>query len=668
MNSFKNLCIILFSLILFGQTASAQLTIKTPKTNDNLRYGRSVLVSWDTSNTYNKTFKFTWSQSQSGTWNQLPLPKGKTTFKDSTKNQAAVGSVLITFPNQQTLWLKMEDANNPAFSSIVGPLSVVVSNPSPIDEYIQGIITSNKTLTANKIWGLKGVVFVANGATLTIEPGTIIMGEVGATSALCINRGGKIIADGTPTKPIVFTSGVVAGSRDRGDWGGLLIMGKAPTNLVEAPIEGGIADDASTKVNGWYGGNDPNDNSGILRYVRIEFAGIAESPDNELNGLTLGAVGSGTIIDHVQVSYSNDDSFEWFGGTVNCKHLIAYNAIDDDFDTDNGYRGIIQFGLEKRLTDVADQSNSEAFESDNDGSSSEKQPFTGPLFSNMTVIGPVQDTSWAKGSGLSGTNTFHSKFLTAAQIRRNSRMGLANSVILGWPGGVELTNQNTVRAAENDSVLVRYNDFYGIKGNKFFYFGSGTNPTAGVDQNWLSKSEFGNNFANGSGMVDAVAHITNAFNMSSFNPLPTVNAPFLTTAKFDYGRLTDPFLEKVNYRGAFGTERWDLGWTEYDPVNKEYRVTDVNESPIYEQQNVMIYPQPASKILNVKINNVKTQNAILKIIDINGNEIRSTTSENLLFGKLYEYQINIEDIPNGIYLLEIITTDKISTQMINVIK
>lgn len=668
MKLLKNLSIILFSLIIFGQIAQAQLTIKTPQPNDRIRYGRSVLVSWDTSNTYKRTFKFTWSQSQSGTWSPLPLPKGKTTFKDSTKNQATVGSVLITFPNQQTLWLKVEDVNDPTFSAIVGPLTVVISNPSRIDEYIQGTITSNKTLTANKIWGLKGVVFVASGATLTIEPGTIIMGGVGETSALCINRGGKIIADGTPSKPIVFTSGVVAGSRDRGDWGGLLIMGKAPTNLVEAPIEGGIADDANTRVNGWFGGNDPNDNSGILRYVRIEFAGIAESPDNELNGLTLGAVGAGTTIDHVQVSYSNDDSYEWFGGTVNCKHLIAYNAIDDDFDTDNGFSGIVQFGLEKRLTDVADQSNSEAFESDNDASASEKQPFTKALFSNITVIGPVQDTSWQKGSGVSGTNTFHSKFLTAAQIRRNSRMGLANSVILGWPAGVELTNQNSVRAAENDSILVRYNDFYGIKGNKFFYFGGGTNPTAGVDQNWLSKPEFGNNFTNGSGMVDGLAHIINAFNMASFNPLPTANAPFMTTAKFDYGRLTDPFLEKVSFRGAFGTDRWDLGWTEYDPINKEYKVTAVDEIQNLYESKIQIYPQPANKILNLKFNSLKSQNPIIKILDINGNEIKEFNIEQSFYGKSDEYQINTEDIPSGIYILEVVTTNEITNQMLIIIK
>ena len=668
MNLLKNLSTILFTFILFGATSLAQLTMKTPAVNDRIRYGRSVLVSWDTSNTYKRTFKFTWSPSQLGIWNPLPLPKGKTTFKDSTKNQAAVGSVLITFPNQQTLWLKMEDVNDPNFSAVVGPLTVVVSNPSPIDEYLQGTITSNKTLTSNKIWGLKGVVFVASGATLIIEPGTIIMGGVGEVSALCVNRGAKIIADGTQSKPIVFTSGVVAGSRDRGDWGGLLIMGKAPTNLVEAPIEGGIADDASTRVNGWFGGNEPNDNSGILRYVRIEFAGIAESPDNELNGLTLGAVGAGTIIDHVQVSFSNDDSYEFFGGTVNCKHLIAYNAIDDDFDTDNGYSGIIQFGLEKRLTDVADQSNSEAFESDNDGSSSEKKPFTNPLFSNMTIIGPMQDTSWSKGTGANGTNTFHSKFLAAAQIRRNSRMGLANSVILGWPAGVELTNQNTVRAAENDSILVRYNEFYGIKGNKFFYFGSGTNASGNVDQNWLSKSEYGNNFTNGTGMVDAVAHITNAFNMITFNPLPTADASYMNTAKYDFGRLSDSFLEKVSYRGAFGTDRWDLGWSEYDPVNKEYKVTSVVDNHNKNENLIQIYPQPAGNILNINFNSAINSISILKIFDMSGNEIKSFILNNASFINNKDLQINIEDIPNGVYNLRVITNKEITNQMLIIIK
>lgn len=129
----------------------------------------------------------------------------------------------------------------------------------------------------------------------------------------------------------MFTSEEAKGNRRPGDWGGIILCGKAKNNKSEMQIEGG----PRTK----HGGNDDADNSGVLSYVRIEFAGYPFQTDQEINGLTLGSVGSGTKIDHVQVSYTNDDSYEWFGGTVNCKYLVAYKGWDDDFDTDNGFSG-----------------------------------------------------------------------------------------------------------------------------------------------------------------------------------------------------------------------------------------------------------------------------------------------------------------------------------------
>ena len=186
----------------------------------------------------------------------------------------------------------------------------------------------------------------------------------------------KIIADGTVDKPIVFTS--EAATPQRGDWAGLVILGNAPTNASfngvqgVGEIEGGINNSDGL---GLYGtpatqAQNPADNSGILRYVRIEYAGYAFLPDKEINGLTFGGVGNKTIVDNVQVSYANDDSFEWFGGTVNCKHLISFRTLDDDFDTDNGFSGKVQFGISLRDSSVADISKSEAFESDNDAAGS----------------------------------------------------------------------------------------------------------------------------------------------------------------------------------------------------------------------------------------------------------------------------------------------------------
>ena len=208
---------------------------------------------------------------------------------------------------------------------------------------VSGHITTNTTWTNDKVYRMDGFIYIDSNATLTIQPGTIVRGIKLTKGSLIVTRGGKLIADGTVDKPIIFTSDEPAGTRTYGDWGGIIVLGNAPINPVggQATIEGGVNNAAG---DGQYGGPNAADNSGIIRYVRIEYSGIPFSANNEINGLTMGGVGSGTIIDYVMVSYNGDDSFEWFGGTVNCKHLIAYKGVDDDFDTDFGFAGKVQFG------------------------------------------------------------------------------------------------------------------------------------------------------------------------------------------------------------------------------------------------------------------------------------------------------------------------------------
>ncbi|UOQ97648.1 hypothetical protein MUN81_20755 [Hymenobacter sp. 5317J-9] len=231
-------------------------------------------------------------------------------------------------------------------------------------------ITTSTTWSASKQYLLKGYVYVRSGATLTIEAGTIIKGDKDTKGALIVEPGAKLIAIGTATKPIVFTSNQPKGSRNYGDWGGVILAGNAPVNTLvggnRPTIEGG----PTTQ----YGGTNATDDSGTLQYVRIEFGGVAFSPNNEVNGLTLAGVGSGTTLDHIQVSYSGDDAFEWFGGTVNAKYLVSHRTFDDDFDTDNGFSGKVQFGISLRDPLQADQSGSKAFESDNDANASTNGP------------------------------------------------------------------------------------------------------------------------------------------------------------------------------------------------------------------------------------------------------------------------------------------------------
>ncbi|MDR2586395.1 MAG: hypothetical protein LBC84_09325, partial [Prevotellaceae bacterium] len=316
----------------------------------------------------------------------------------------------------------------------------------------------NKSHTIKKgIYTMVGWIYVTEGATLTIEPGTIIKGtdynwdgiKSATGSSLVIKMGAKIMAEGTREEPIVFTSNKPKGQRQATDWGGVIILGKARNNQGLMMIEGGV--DAP------HGGDDDDDNSGIMRYCRLEFGGYPYALDNEINGLTFGSVGRGTTIEYIQVSYAGDDSFEWFGGSVNCKYLVAYHGWDDEFDTDNGFSGKLQFLLSVRDPKIGDQSNSNGFESDNNATGATQTPFTTAVFSNVTIIGPMgQDPNFNNydimysNPPLSpyitgynwGTTTEASFpirtgiFQAAMQIRRNSRMSCFNSVLTGFPVGL----------------------------------------------------------------------------------------------------------------------------------------------------------------------------------------------------------------------------------------
>ncbi len=289
---------------------------------------------------------------------------------------------------------------------------------------VEGELTSSTTWTSNNVYLIKGFFYVRDGATLTIQPGTVIRGDQNTKGTLLIERGAKLIANGTETQPIVFTSNIAAGSRAYGDWGGVVLCGKATINVPggTAIIEGG-----PTSVYGGGANPDDADNSGSLKFVRIEFPGIPFVPDKEINGLTMGAVGSGTTLDHIQVSYCGDDSYEWFGGKVNAKHLIAFRGWDDDFDTDFGYRGMIQYAVSLRDKDIADPgSGSNSFESDNDGAGSTNTPVTQPIFSNVSSFGP----KYTAGTSI------NSNFKRAMHLRRNTRTTVYNSVFAGWPTGL----------------------------------------------------------------------------------------------------------------------------------------------------------------------------------------------------------------------------------------
>ena len=398
---------------------------------------------------------------------------------------------------------------------------------------VSGSTSENFTMKADTKYLLKGFVYVKDGATLTIEPGTIIKGDKATKGTLVIERGAKIMANGSAAKPIVFTSAQPAGQRAAGDWGGIIILGKAPVNLgASAKIEGGVDRE--------FGGTDATDNSGVLKYVRVEYPGIAFQPDNEINGITFGGVGSGTTVEFVQVSFCGDDSYEFFGGTVNAKHLIAYKTVDDMFDTDNGYTGKLQFLLGISDPNVADASGSNGFESDNDSQGSTNTPITAPTYSNVTLFGP-----------LGASANINSNFKRGLHLRRNNKTKLYNSIVLGWPVGLLLDGAATEANATANEFVIRNTIIAGSPAGKALTLASGSTFDIAA---WFNAA------AKGNAVVDNASSLNIA---GAYNATPNfVKATTNVQASFTG---LDSFFTPVNYVGAFGDTDWTAGWANFNP-------------------------------------------------------------------------------------------------------
>ncbi len=416
---------------------------------------------------------------------------------------------------------------------------------------ISSDITSNTTWSKDTIYLLSGgFIYVVNNATLTIEAGTIIKGNA---SSLVITRGAKINAVGTATQPIVFTSYQDAGSRAPADWGGVLILGKGIINdpAGEKTAEGGID---ATK--GLYGGTDNEDSSGIMKYCRIEYAGIAYQPNSETNGLTLGGVGSKTVLEYIQVSFGGDDSFEWFGGAVNCKHFIAFSGQDDEFDTDNGFSGKLQFFVSLRDSNIADVSGSNGFESDNDATGTTNAPFTHAIFSNVTIIGPSKTS----------TTSINSNFKRAAHLRRSTEESIYNSVLTGFPVGLKLDGQTTGDNANNDLLQWKNNILAGCVQDL-----DSTTITGFAMRAWYN-SNSNTTLPNSTDIM-----LGDPYNYANPDFQPQTGSPLLSGASFSSSNLNDSFFETTSYVGAFdGTNDWTSCWANWDPQNADYTSPGIN--------------------------------------------------------------------------------------------
>lgn len=361
---------------------------------------------------------------------------------------------------------KIKDAVRPVHAGTLANCSDTMS--IPVDA--NGVVTIS-TLTSDKIWLLNGVSYIADGQTLTINPGTTVVtgahksyndplyGPQSIAGILVVGRGGKLIADGqSAATPIVFTTlnQVCGGNCDTSGVGPSVVMiGKATTNRTQATRVEGIPQPAGVDITyggGSYAYNDA-DNSGILRYVRIEFPGFILRPDNEINGVTCAGVGTGTTISYVQVSYSRDDSYEFFGGTVNCDHLIAQASDDDDFDFDHGFTGHLSYligvkdlcSTHSRNSSNALASDANGIEADNDADGSTATPITRPVIDHLTELGYRNSTT-----GTANPYTL----LNGGRIRRRAEIDLSYSIVAGFPTGLQFDAPSDVPPSSVCNSLV----------------------------------------------------------------------------------------------------------------------------------------------------------------------------------------------------------------------
>ncbi|WP_103867242.1 hypothetical protein [Aquimarina sp. I32.4] len=411
----------------------------------------------------------------------------------------------------------------------IGDITINQGGGSNTDatEVLEGQITQDITLKSSEVYELRGGVSVVDGVTLTIEAGAkIVAGDVGGVfSYLAIEQGAKIMAEGTVTQPIVFTS--IKSTPNPGDWGGLLLAGKAPINRGTT---------ATTEVaNLTYGGNDPADNSGILRYVRLEYTGGKINDDAEYNGLSLYGVGNGTTLEYIQTFNGNDDGIEFFGGTVNLKYAIVTGAGDDSFDWTDGWVGNGQFWIAQQTSVAGDK----GIEADNFSDNPSAMPFSNPTLSNITLIGAEDGDGENKG----------------IEFRAGTKVALYNAVIKAFPGkGIEVDDDQTLTNLNNNEVIVRNSI---IDNTKSFDLDHG-----GATVDLADFATFNNFTIDGSGAPFNTAGtvIPTGFEITGFRGTYEFTTAVDGVDNFDPSTL-GVFFDAANYAGALQDgDTWASDW------------------------------------------------------------------------------------------------------------
>lgn len=518
-----------------------------------------------------------------------------------------------------------------------------------------------KTMTADNIYVLDRFVFVEEGAELWIEPGTVIQGKPGQesnASALIIARGGKIYAEGTADKPIIFTfegddpnDDTDYPMEETGLWGGLIILGNAPTNNPETVrnIEG-IPENNQL---GKYGGNDPMDNSGVLRYVSIRHGGSDIGEGNEINGLTMGAVGAGTTIEYVEVLYNKDDGFEWFGGNVNTRYLVSAFNGDDAFDYDEGFTGKGQFWLALQASNTGNQGG----EHDGGNKPDDSQPYARPVISNVTYIGSGANSGNNKSAGLI--------------LRDNAGGKYYNSIFTAfttWGLNIE-----DLENGEDSGNRLTTGDL-ALKNNIWWDINGKTTPSLTDIAPDVPDTESGGKVIKGYSLQPARDYLANADNGNkiidpglnsldrgqnvSFDPTPTANSSALTSSTT---KLNDSFIKDVNFIGAFGEgDYWLANWTAlfFFEVTTKDVPTSVSNATVnsFETNNSMkLYPNPVEKQTTIEFELTQSTNVTMDVYDATGNKLEGLVSKQMTQGN-WGITWTPNNLVSGVYFIQM-TTD-----------
>ncbi len=524
------------------------------------------------------------------------------------------------------------------FFAIIFPFMLMADDITVTDD-----ITSNTTWTSDNVYFLDGLIFVDSLNTLTIEAGTVIKGlqqsnitTGDGASALIVRRGAMIDAEGTAENPIIFTSQFddVENANDltetdRGLWGGVILLGKATTNQ---PTNDNQIEGIPPELNARYGGNDDADNSGTLRYVSIRHGGfsISGQPGDEINGLTMGAVGSGTTIDHIEVFANFDDGYEWFGGTVNTKNLVAAFCGDDAFDYDQGFRGKGQFWFAIQGADEAGRGG------EHDGGDDDETgtPYSMPLISNVTYIGAGKDATPA-GDGND----------RALYFRDNAGGKYWNSIFTDFTGiGLKVED---LESGEDSRSRLEKGDLL-IENNLWWNFGAGNT----VDD--LASDQFvADHLSNNANQIvdPQLNHISRA-NDQSLDPRPNASGPAASGATIP----EDDFYTDVDYYGAFQPDAslWTQDWTalssaNFTDIKVEDKLSDALPKVFHLDQN---YPNPFNPETNITFRLPKAADVNLTIYNMLGQKVETIVSDRLQAGS-YTYSWNAENLPSGVYVYRI---------------